>query len=105
MSSPHRSHSQELRITPEEQGDVSTQPATHRFRLFRYTCKGLEQGEFMYAGVWDTLERPLNNGTLPPGEVCFTASNLSLNSIQEEVKSYCQSLGRVEIADWASRGS
>lgn len=84
--------------------DLRSVPVTHRFRLFRYQCEGLEDGEFIYAEVWDTAENP-SDDDLPPGQPIKTITDSSLEHVEAEANSFCKGLGPIEIADWRDFGS
>jgi hypothetical protein len=90
---------------PQLNEDSGAVPATHRLRLYRYCCEGLEDGEFIYAELWDTLENQSNDENLPPGNVIFTVTSSSLEHVEAEANRYCKDHGIQEIADWRDFGS
>ena len=86
-------------------GRQGARAVTHRCRIYRLISKAIPEDRSVYTVVWDTLERPLKNRSLPQGELYFASSGSSHDTLGKELEFFCQRLGRVVISDWNAAGS
>jgi hypothetical protein len=90
-------------LEPDYIGET-TQLATHRFRLYQYHGKGLQEGEFLYTIVWDTVEQPYDED-IPQGELIFDFNDSSFSVVRQEAQRFCQEHDIVEVVNVRDLGS